>query len=143
MEWLELFPQSKEPTVSDFKNYISSKLFESLLTSIEKDYKLQPLIEYSKCSAAPGWNIKFKKSGKSLCVIYPDKKYFTALVVIGKKEEEQAREIINNSGKYLKDMLENTKFICGGYWLMIDIKDEDILKQAKDLMYLRIAKPKK
>ncbi|WP_423245054.1 DUF3788 family protein [Heliorestis acidaminivorans] len=24
---------------------------------------------YSKCSAQPGWNVKYKKSGKSLCTL--------------------------------------------------------------------------
>lgn len=34
-------------------------------------------IEYSKDVWIGGWNVKFKKSVKSLCAVYPKNKYFT------------------------------------------------------------------
>ena len=41
-------------------------------------------IAYSNCAMDNnvwrGWNIKYQKSGKSLCTIYPQQGYFLALV---------------------------------------------------------------
>ncbi|WP_334291177.1 DUF3788 family protein [Alkaliphilus transvaalensis] len=36
-----------------------------LVSHIEDTYKVKPQVEYSKCSALPGWNVKYKKSVKS------------------------------------------------------------------------------
>ncbi|KAB2952754.1 DUF3788 family protein [Heliorestis acidaminivorans] len=36
---------------------------------MEEAYQAKPHITYSKCSAQPGWNVKYKKSGKSLCTL--------------------------------------------------------------------------
>lgn len=142
MNWNELFDSNKKPDVIDFKKFIDSVLFDDLLLFVETDYSLAPMIEYSKCPAAPGWNIKFKKSGKSLCVVYPAEKYFTVLVTVGKKEEEAARELIKNFSDYTKELFSKTRFVCGGYWLMMDIKNKKTLEEAKKLMSLRVPKKK-
>ncbi len=41
-------------------------------------------LEYSKCSLKPGWNVKYKKSGKALCALYPMEDYFIDAGEIGK-----------------------------------------------------------
>ena len=55
---------------------------------------MKPNLEFSKCSWEPGWNVKFKKSGKTLCTVYPRENYFTVIVVIGKKEKEKKKGFI-------------------------------------------------
>ena len=41
---------------------------------MDEEYKAVCRIEYSKDVWARGWNVKFKKAGKSLCVVYPKEK---------------------------------------------------------------------
>ena len=40
----------------------------------------------SACSWEQGWNVKFKKAGKTLCTLYPRELFFTVMVVVGKRE---------------------------------------------------------
>ena len=51
---------------------------------------VKPILSYSNCAMDKGiwkgWNVKYKKSGKALCTLYPKQGYFQALVVIGAKE---------------------------------------------------------
>ena len=58
------------------------------------EYKCNEKIEYSMCSLEKGWNVKFKKSGKSLCTIYPREGYFTILIVVGRKEKTLIEEML-------------------------------------------------
>lgn len=91
MKWGELFHSDKMPSFEDIERYIGkgAPLWLELLAYIEKAYQAQPKITYSKCAAQPGWNVKYQKSGKSLCTLYPMKDFFIALVVVGAKEENE------------------------------------------------------
>ena len=55
---------------------------------MKAQYKCSGKIEYSACSWEKGWNIKFRKAGRTLCTIYPKEGYFRVMVVIGTKEKE-------------------------------------------------------
>ncbi|MCX4339565.1 MAG: DUF3788 family protein [Lachnospiraceae bacterium] len=55
---------------------------------IKTAYHCTEKIEFSSCSWENGWNVKFKKSGKSLSTVYPRDGYFTVLVVIGEKQKK-------------------------------------------------------
>ncbi len=73
----------------------------------------------------PGWNVKFKKSGKSLCTIYPRESFFTAMVVIGRKEKESVEELLPACTSRLQEIYKETKEGNGQRWLMIDLEDKD------------------
>lgn len=82
---------------------------------------------YSSCSIKPGWNIKFKKSGKTLCTIYPAESYFTVMVEIGKKEKERTEQLLPQCTAILQDIYAQTKEGNGQRWLMIDLEDDEEL----------------
>lgn len=68
--------------------------------------------------------MKFRKSGKSLCTIYPREGYFTVLAVIGQKEKEAVENILNECTSKLRDIYHQTKTGNGQKWLMIDLEDK-------------------
>ena len=143
MNWYELFGQDKMPSFKDIEQYIGeiSPAWTELLSYIEKAYQVEPKMSYSKCSAQPGWNVKFQKSGKSLCTLYPMEGYFIALVVVGVKEEAEVGLAIETFAQYTKDLYSKTSFACGGRWLMIEVKNSTILNDVKSLISIRV-KPK-
>ena len=67
------------PNISEISVYIENSAFDELYQHMNNEYKAVCKIEYSKDVWARGWNVKFKKSGKSLCVVYPKKNYFTVI----------------------------------------------------------------
>lgn len=140
--WKDIYDQSIEPSAENIKEYISNKLYEDLCLFLEENYKIIPKFEYSKCSMQKGWNVKFKKGGKSLCTIYPMEGYFIALIVIGAKEQIEAEETIPTCTKYIQDLFSKTQFSCGGRWLMVEVKEEAVLKDVFRLIQIRV-KPKK
>ena len=113
------------PTLNDLSDYVRNPLWDKFCDYIIDEYKVKPIFEYSKCSWARGWNVKFKKSGKTLCTLYPKEGFFTMLVVIGQKEKEQFLDLLPILATDLQTLYHNTKEGMGQRWLMIDLEDED------------------
>lgn len=121
------------PTIEELWEYVGNSLLEDFCRIMDEEYKANCKIEFSKCSWEYGWNIKFKKSGKGLCTIYPRENYFTVLVVVGAKEKEPVETILPELSTVTQDIYHQTKEGNGQRWLMIDLEDadgvyEDVLK---------------
>ena len=92
---------------------------------IKATYRCSEKIEYSACSMERGWNIKFKKAGKTLCTIYPRESYFTVMIVVGKKEKAAVESILPECTPDLQEIYHQTREGNGQRWLMIDLEDND------------------
>ena len=139
MDWSALYGPDVQPTEEMTRDYIGSPLWDTFHTRIRDAYQLQPISSYSKCSAQPGWNVKYQKSGKSLCTLYPMEGYFIALVVMGAKEETEAGLLMPHATQYVRELYERTPFSCGGRWLMLHVTNEAILEDVLRLIAIRRA----
>jgi hypothetical protein len=148
MNWHEVFDEDRFPSAEDIRVFLgeAKTIWDDLTVYIEITYQTKPQIAYSGCSAQPGWNVKYRKSSKSLCTLYPMQNYFIALVVVGAKEEAEVEETIG-AGEftaYLKELYQKTAFSAMGRWLMIEVRDREVLDDVKRLIEIRVkpAKPK-
>ena len=80
----EVFNKEIQPTETELKDFVGTELFTDLHIYLCDCYKVKPKTAYSNCAMDNniwrGWNIKYQKSGKSLCTIYPQQGYFLVLV---------------------------------------------------------------
>lgn len=136
MEWNLLYSNGK-PTLKQVADYVDSPLWTEFNSRIQTCYKIEPIMEYSRCSMQRGWNIKYKKSGKSLCTLYPMSNYFIVLVVIGDKEMQEADFLIQRCSGYVQDVFNNTKTGQGQKWLMIEVRDKKTMDDVFTLIHLR------
>ncbi len=146
MRWNQLFKIDQIPSMEDIRAYIgeAKKYWDELVLYIEETYDPKRQLDYSKDSLQPGWNVKYKKSGKALCTLYPMEGYFIVLVVVGPKEEDEVR-IGMEAGPfttYVKELYGKSAYSPMGRWLMIEIKDKSVLNDIRHLLNIRI-KPKK
>lgn len=84
-----------------------------------------------------GWNVKYKKSGKSLCTLYPMEGYFIALVVVGSHELTEAELLMPLCSDYVQTVFKNTKIGNGQKWLMLEVRDREIMEDVFSLINLR------
>lgn len=127
-----------EPNIDEISDYIENPLFNEFYKHMNSEYKAICKIEYSKDVWIHGWNVKFKKAGKSLCVVYPKDKYFTILIVVGKKEKERVENILPSFCKEIQETYHNTKEGMGQRWLMIDlISNDSVYNDALKLIRIR------
>ena len=138
MEWSMLYVQDNPPSLSKIDEFIDNELWAEINTYLQNTYHVAPKLTYSKCSSQKGWNIKYAKSGKSLCTLYPMQGYFIALVVIGDKEEPETKLTLPLFSEYIQELYKKTAFSAGGRWLMINVTDRAILEDVKKLIQIRV-----
>jgi len=140
VRWSELYHSDKIPSFEDIERYVgkAAPLWRELLSYIENAYQVRPKMNYSKCAAQPGWNIKYQKSGKSLCTLYPMEDFFIALVVVGAKEEKEVELSLSMFTPYVAGLYRRTPFSCGGRWLMIEVKEKAVLNDVESLINIRV-----
>lgn len=115
------------PLLEEIAEYIRNSFFMQFCDTVKNRYACNEKIEYSNCSWEKGWNIKFKKAGKTLCTIYPRESYFTVMVVIGKNEKKKAEDFLFCCTSQLKTIYNETKEGNAQRWLMIDLEEENTL----------------
>ena len=137
MDWNLLYSNVTPPTWEQVTEYIGSPLWAEFNERIQSAYQIKPCMEYSRCSMQAGWNIKYKKGGKSLCTLYPMQGYFIALVVVGSHELTEAEFLMPQCSDYVQTVFKNTKTGNGQKWLMLDVQDREIMDDVFRLINLR------
>ena len=94
----EKFEKAAQPTEVELKDFASTTLFDDLDGYLRVTHKIKPKIAYSSCAMDNniwrGWHIKYQKSGKSICTLYPQDGYFMVLIP-GKWFEVRTEETIS------------------------------------------------
>lgn len=87
-----------------------------------------------------GWNVKFKKGSRPICTVYPREGWFTAMVVIGRRESPDFEAALLDFCPEVQRLWRDTAGVNGQKWLMIDIEDRDgRLDDAKRIIALRMS----
>jgi AraC family transcriptional regulator len=146
MQWNELFTKEQKPSDKQINMFVGNPLWDNLTNDLKQTFNIQPELSYSACSMDKGfwkgWNVKYRKSGKALCTLYPKKGHFMALINIGAKESADADSLIPFCTKYIQNLYNQTKSGKSGKSLAIDVTSEKILLDLKKFVALR-AQPRK
>lgn len=142
MLWSELYRDGQEPSDGQIQEFVDTPLWGELANFLQQTYTARPKLFYSRCSMQEGfwkgWNIKYKKSGRALCTLYPKQRYFVALIPVGAKEAAEADLLIPLCDEYTQNVYNRTKSGTTGKSLAIEVTSEDILQDVKNLVALRV-----
>lgn len=138
MEWHEEFTANNQPDDKQIAAFIHNPLWDSINRTLQQNYIVKPQYSFSRCSQ-PGWNIKYRKGGKSLCTLYPMNGYFIALVVVGAKEMLEAELRLPTLSEYVRSVFNKTKTGQGAKWLMLEIRNNETVLDALELIALRVS----
>lgn len=105
---------------------------------MEKTYRAKPKIEYSCCAGKPGWNVKYQKSGRSLCTLYLEAASFTVLVVIARPVIALVGDMLGEFTAPVADAYRRCTLFNGTYWLMIPVADTATSADVKRLLELKV-----
>lgn len=70
-----------------------------------------------------GWNLQYRLGGRPLCELYPENGSFTALVILGRAELEQAMQRLATFGIPVQRALVETPRYHDGCWMYIRLSD--------------------
>lgn len=138
MEWKDAYRVDNPPNMSEISAYIGSSLWDDQCTFIEESFHVQPLIQHSICSMAPGFNVKYKKSGRAICTLYPKQGYFDCLLVVGRKQEAAVEEVLPGFETTIVELYHQAKPLNGSRWLNISVTSQAILENLKELVEIRV-----
>lgn len=124
---IDLLDKNHCPVLEEIGGYVRNPVLMQFCTEIKETYQCSEKIEYSGCSMEKGWNVKFKKAGKSLCTIYPREGCFTVLIVVGRKEKPAVEALLPECSAGLRSLYHRMPEGNGQKWLMIDLEDKDQL----------------
>jgi len=140
MNWNELFDKEHEPSETEIKDFVGTPLFDDLDGHLRQAYNVKPKLAYSGCNMDggqwKGWNIKYQKSGKSLCTLYPKQGYLHLLITIGVWGLSEAEFLMPMCTEYIQSLWENSEF-HGSRYFGIELRDESVLRDVKNLIEIR------
>lgn len=129
--------ETTRPDSDTLSAYVNSPLWDRLNDQMRDIYACAPQLNYSHCSMQRGWNVRYKKAGRSLCTLYPMQGHFLALVVIGQRERAQAELALPLLSQYLQTLYRETQSGMGQKWLMVCVTTEEILSDVLQLVSIR------
>lgn len=128
------------PAWEEIEEYINlpvRELWKQFNNFVQERYKASPKIMYSVCSGKPGWNVKYQKSGKSLCTLYPEKDGFTALIVVTLDLMPLIEALYDELTGEVVNIVKSARSFNGTKWLMLKVGDEQALRDVKQLLLLK------
>lgn len=121
------------PSVTELSAYVGNPLFDELCGYMDRTYGALQKIEYSGDKVLLGWNLKFKKGGRTLCTVYPRPGHFPMLLIVGPREKARVEALLPTLSPAFQDAYNGTREGMGQRWMLLDFDDrtalyEDMLK---------------
>ena len=144
MAYERLIDKNAQPSDADMLEVIGAPLADAwagLRRFLVETYEIDPYLQYG--GTRYGWNLQHKKGGRPLSEMHPECGSFTALVVLGKKELDQALERLDTFGPTVRQALVNTPRYHDGCWMYIRVTDPQTCEQdVQDIEQLILIKKK-
>ena len=128
---------SKKPSEKEILRGIgkASSRWRELQAYIAEAYAVTPeLVFYGK---QHGWTFRYRKSGKALCSLFPEKGVFTILIVLGQPEVAAALAQRSRLSANVRRMLIEAKPLHDGRWLWIRPRSAGDLESIKTLLGIK------
>lgn len=111
----------------------SASHWQALLDFIETSFAIPPVFSFGGKNY--GWNLWYKKGGKALTTLYPQKDHFIAQVVLGKEQVEKALAL--ELDEKVSRILRETPQFHDGRWLFIPVMSETDAADVEQLLLVK------
>jgi hypothetical protein len=125
----------KTPTDKDMLKLVGRKaaLWNELRVYIKEHYEHSPVLNVGKKEY--DWTIRYRKGGKTLVTLMPEKNGFCVLVVLGREEVAKVKAL--KLSKYTKDIFQKAKQFYDGKWLWLRPGTIGDLEDIKALLSIK------
>lgn len=131
-----LLDKEHQPTPQDIQNTLGAAwtLWNGLTRFLAEAYpEIPPELSYG--GKKYGWNLWYRKSGKSLLSLYPQEGYCVAQIVLGNAQVEQALAL--ELGEAVGTLLRETPQFHDGRWLFIPVRTAQDAEDVKQLLQVK------
>jgi hypothetical protein len=128
-----------EKEIADFIGEPAKEASVKLRRFLKENYDIVPEMIFDK---KHGWDVRYRKSGKTSITLTPEKGAVRILVVLGREESEKALSMRNELRPRMLKLIEDTKQLHDGRWLWIRLFQTGDVEDIEKLLPLK-RKPKK
>lgn len=119
-----------QPSLEDMRNWIGQPIADAwmaLRQFVEQSYDIIPI--FNAGGKRYGWNLQYRIGRRPLCELYPEHGSFTALVILGRAELDQALDRVETFGATIRQALETSPRHYDGCWMYIRVADHRTCQQ--------------
>lgn len=128
-----------EEEMADFVGEPAKKAWVELRRFLRENYDIVPEMVFNK---KHGWDVRYRKSGKTLVTLAPEKGAVLVLMVLGREESEEALSMRNEVSLKMYKLIESTEQLHDGRWLWTRLLRIEDTQDIERLVPLK-RKPKK
>jgi AraC family transcriptional regulator len=143
-----MMDKTTQPSDGDMLNTIGQPIAEAwtaLRCFLVETYTIAPI--FNSGGKKYGWNLQHRIGGRPLCEMYPERGSFTALVILGKTELDQALERIETFGPTVRQALTESPRFHDGCWMYIRVSNpltcQQDVRDIEQLILIKRKPPKK
>lgn len=113
----------------------ATKLWKELRTFLKVNFDYTP--ELTFYGRNYGWCYRYSRKGKTLCVLFPESKAFSVLVVFGKKEIAKFNEEKSSFNRDTQSVFNNAHQYHDGKWLYTRVFNRSDVQDVKSLVAIK------
>lgn len=125
MAYERIYTKEPLPDFEEIRSFIgepAGKVFDRLISFLDQHYDFTREIYFGGKNY--GVMVRYRKNGKTLLGIFPERNGFSIVLVYGKKEVTLFEENQSEFSDYLCQIFNTTKQYHDGRWLLIRVEDE-------------------
>jgi len=142
LEYLRMMDGTRSPTDQEITDFIGEPAIGAwvkLRDFLREKYDIVPEMIFDR---KQGWDVRYRKSGKTLVTLTPEKGAVRILMVLGREESDKALSLKNELSPKMYDLIQNTKQLHDGRWLWIRLFQTKDAEDLERLLPIK-RKPKK
>ena len=119
-----MMDKATQPSEEEMSSWIGQPIADAwiaLRRFLEQTYKIVPI--FNAGGKRYGWNLQYRSGRRPLCEMYPEQGSFTALVILGKVELDQAMDSVEIFGSTVRRALAESPRYHDGCWMYIRVSD--------------------
>lgn len=128
----------KVPTEEELSQLMEEDVFKTWCTInnfIKDNYDMDILWDNGGKTGV--FELKYRKSGKTFCALYPRKKGMRVLIIFGKNEREKFETSRKDFSEYINNFYDNTRQYHDGKWLYLDIINSKVIADIERLLLIK------
>ena len=128
-----------EEEITDFIGEPAKGAWVKLRQFLKKSYDIVPEMIFDK---KHGWDVRYRKSGRTLVTLTPEKGAVRILIVLGREESQKALSMQNELSPKMYKLIKDAKQLHDGRWLWIRLFQTEDADDIEKLLPIK-RKPKK
>jgi len=123
-----------EEEIVDFIGKPANEAWVRLRRFLKENYDIVPEMIFDK---KHGWDVRYRKSGKTLITLTPEKGAVRILIVLGREESEKALSMRTELSPKMYKLIEDRKQLHDGRWVWIRLFQTGDVQDIEKLLPIK------